>query len=230
MHFGPASAGTTGGCCKVCKLGPISQAIAENFPSGVLSFEGTRKYESFQRHSRPKVDRNKWMPNQLSAYPIRDWTSLHVWLYIFSKKADYNPLYERGYDRVGCWMCPASSLSELTRLEETHPQLWKRYEAELLKHKAEFGYPETYISEARWRWKNGEKALSPTQKPKQGQLQYNFVSGVSPCKVGGFVVEGKFSGAIDMQRSSNVLQILGDVSHSDSLGTIREEQKRVLLH
>lgn len=38
--------------------------------------------------------------------PIIDWSDRDVWDYIKTEKIPYNPLYECGFDRVGCVGCP----------------------------------------------------------------------------------------------------------------------------
>ena len=105
-------------CCKTCKLGPATQLIQKNFPEGVLSFIGQRAYESKQRAEKTRVWRNPWTPNQLAASPIQKWTALHVWIFLFSRGAAFNPLYQRGLERIGCFMCPATDLAELRNVRE----------------------------------------------------------------------------------------------------------------
>ena len=41
--------------------------------------------------------------------PIIDWTDRDVWDYIQSEKIPCNPLYEQGFERVGCIGCPLAS-------------------------------------------------------------------------------------------------------------------------
>ena len=69
-------------CCKTNKLGPTVGAINKNFPNGVLSFIGQRKYESEARHNKPRVWKNPWTPGQTGASPLQSWNSLHVWMYM----------------------------------------------------------------------------------------------------------------------------------------------------
>lgn len=114
-------------CCKLCKLSPASRLINREFPDGCLSFMGERRYESLDRARRPRVDINPWIKKQVHAYPIRDWTALDVWLYIFSRKAAYNPLYEKGFTRIGCWLCPASDQYDFVLVEKLHPGLWGKW-------------------------------------------------------------------------------------------------------
>lgn len=40
--------------------------------------------------------------------PIIDWTTHDVWDFIHSEKLEVNPLYQCGFDRVGCLGCPAA--------------------------------------------------------------------------------------------------------------------------
>ncbi len=103
-------------CCKVTKLGPITLAIKENYPSGVLMFVGQRKYESIKRFKQPRVWKNPWVPNETGgASPIFHWRALEVWLYIFSRGLPYNPLYEDRLDRIGCFLCRAHPWPRSTR-------------------------------------------------------------------------------------------------------------------
>ncbi len=120
-HFGPPAKDFRW-CCKICKLGPTTMLIDDRFPEGVLSFIGQRQYESTQRMEKGDIWDNPWVPNQKGASPIQRWDALTVWLYIFYKKATYNPWYERGLDRIGCWCCPASSQAELKEIKEHFPQ------------------------------------------------------------------------------------------------------------
>ena len=113
-------------CCKTNKLGPTVRAISKHFPGGVLSFIGQRRYESESRASKPRVWENPWTPGQIGASPIQNWTSLHVWLLIMGDGEPYNPWYDRGLDRIGCFMCPASDLAEL-KLVEASSEGYRRW-------------------------------------------------------------------------------------------------------
>lgn len=44
--------------------------------------------------------------NKMVVNPIIDWKNSDIWQYIRSEKIRTNPLYECGYDRVGCIGCP----------------------------------------------------------------------------------------------------------------------------
>jgi len=148
--FGP-SARDYRWCCKTCKLGPTSLLIKENYDKGVLSFIGQRRYESKQRMSQGSTWDNPWVPGQVSASPIQDWTAFHVWLYLFSKDADWNEWYEKGFERIGCWVCPASDLAELDKLKEEFPK-YERFEEALERYAAKNDLSKKWIELGLWRW------------------------------------------------------------------------------
>lgn len=142
-------------CNKVCKLTPLSELIEHYFDEeGCLTFIGQRRYESLARSKSERIWKNPNIQNQIGAAPIQDWTALHVWLYIFREKLPYNPLYEKGFDRIGCWLCPSASLSDFENLKETHPEKMDFLEQKLKeyadkKHIKDVG---NYIKFGCWRY------------------------------------------------------------------------------
>jgi phosphoadenosine phosphosulfate reductase len=219
-------------CCKILKLGPAATSIAEQFQGSVLSFMGQRKLESFQRSIEARVSQNPWVPGQVSANPIQKWNALEVWLYIFREKAPFNPLYNKGYHRMGCFLCPSSPLAELESIRESHPDLYYKWNEELAKWGKHYGFPEEWATHGFWRWKNltpGQIKLakkleleirSSREGPKE-QLRLNVVKGVSPCTAAGFSLEGQFTSGIDLNRVSELLPIFGPLKVSEELGAIR---------
>ncbi len=149
-HFGP-SARDYRWCCKTCKLGPTARLIQENYEDGVLSFIGQRRYESSQRMKQGSTWSNPWVPGQKSASPIQEWTALHVWMYLFSKGAEWNPLYEKGFERIGCWVCPASDLSELEIIQQEY-DFYSRFEDTLDEYMEKNDLPEVWKELGLWRW------------------------------------------------------------------------------
>ncbi len=151
--FGPPSRDARW-CCKVCKLGPTTQVIQNHLGGSCLTYVGQRKYESEQRKGRHRISNNPWVPGQISASPIRDWTALHVWLYIMREGADYNPLYDRGYSRIGCFPCPACDMAEFELLEDTHPGLAQKLHAHLDEHAQRSAMPPSWTERGLWRWRD----------------------------------------------------------------------------
>jgi len=223
-HFGPPAKDFRW-CCKTCKLGPATRLIQKNFPNGVLSFIGQRAYESEQRARKGKVWRNPWTPNQLAASPIQKWTALHVWMYLFSKGANVNPLYEQGLERIGCFMCPASDLAELRRVKEISNQ-YARWQEHVKSYAERTGRTGSWLEFDLWRWKRLPKSVAdelssagwelpaPVSSGKVTEpLELKSTSGYSPC-VEGLSMEGVFSRPLDMDRVANMLNIIGAVTTS----------------
>ncbi len=230
-HFGPPAKDYRW-CCKTCKLGPATQLIARNFPDGVLSFIGQRAYESQQRAEKGKVWRNPWTPNQLAASPIQKWTALHVWIYLFSRGAEHNPLYERGIERIGCFMCPATDMAELRisrELAEDYPK-WQKY---LNDYASSKGKGRPWVEKDLWRWKKLPNSVIDELPPGEqeqlraaqavgeiGPLEFKSTSGYNPC-VEGLSMEGIFSRPLPMERVANLLNIIAEVTASPD-GNIAE--------
>ena len=104
-------------CCKVCKLASAGDLEIGNKSCKIqgketaskiayLAIDGKRKHESFSRARISASETNPFVPAQLNIFPIRDWKALEVWLYIYWRGLSYNPLYDLGFERVGCWLCP----------------------------------------------------------------------------------------------------------------------------
>ena len=139
-------------CCKVVKLGPMARLVNTKWPRGALNIVGQRAFESLDRAKTPRVWRNRWFPQLLNISPIQYWNSFMIWLYIFREKLDYNPLYNLGYERIGCYMCPASSLAEYNYVSRTHPTLWKRWWNVLEKWRCKLCLPPEWSRHGLWRW------------------------------------------------------------------------------
>ena len=140
-------------CCKVCKLVPIAKAVKERFQEEAYAILGQRKYESFARLRAPAIEKSRWIPNLVSVSPIRDWSALHVWLYLMRAKVEFNPLYRQGFDRIGCWLCPACELAEFERVKRLYPDLWGKWEERALGWCRERGLPEEWFRLGLWRWR-----------------------------------------------------------------------------
>lgn len=217
-------------CCKVCKLAPANRLIDESSSEGqvCLTVDGKRRYESFSRASISASEKNPFVPTQLNIFPIRDWRAIEVWLYIYGKKLEYNPLYDLGFERVGCYLCPASLSAEYQLFSRLHPDLHARWHAYLLKWASKKGFPGSFVEQGFWRWKEmPPKMLKLAEElgirydvPEVNEgFRVESVSGVSPCTNGGFTVEANIGG-VSLQDAADVLHIIGSVKASDNMGML----------
>ena len=137
-------------CCKACKLTPVKHLIEETWGEA-LSLIGQRKYESAKRMMSPRVWRNKNVMCQLSAAPIQHWTAMHDWLYLFRENAPYNPLYELGLDRIGCFMCPSSDIACMKDIAAMYPELWAMWMEKLTDWGCRNGKTQEWAEKGLWR-------------------------------------------------------------------------------
>ncbi len=137
-------------CCKVLKLGPTRRALSGL--GRVLSLVGQRRMESRARMRSPPVWRNRWIPEAVVAAPLNDWPALAVWLYAEVRGVRLNPLYSAGFERTGCYLCPASRLADFARVREAHPDLWGEWDSLLRGYAAERGLPDSWVDRGVWRW------------------------------------------------------------------------------
>lgn len=78
---------------------------------GSLVVVGDRDAESRSRSRRPPLRREeKWRV----AAPLKMWGTQHVALYLLSRGVPRNSLYDLGFYRTGCFMCPSLRGWELT--------------------------------------------------------------------------------------------------------------------
>ncbi|MBD3193007.1 MAG: phosphoadenosine phosphosulfate reductase family protein [Candidatus Heimdallarchaeota archaeon] len=223
-------------CCKILKIGPMHDLIEQCVGEKTLSIVGQRAYESIQRAKSYHVWSNPWIPNQLNFTPIQKWTALHVWLYIFQEQLYYNPLYEEGLARIGCWLCPASNQGVFEIIKEIHPDLWSDWETFLETWRKEHQLPKEWLTWGLWRWKELPKNIqklatmkgvnlaynrSPARSSGDWDLDFTITEGVSPCKFGGYSMEGAFSRGLNLPRIQSFWDIHTKTNYSSNLGILR---------
>ena len=138
-------------CCKLLKLNPLKLHLADIGPS--VTIQGNRWYESWNRADLDITSQNPANPLQLNINPIRNWRALEVYLYLWWQKIPYNPLYDRGFERIGCYLCPAMLESEAELLRGLHPEFAARWEGFLRQWAEARGLPPEFAEWGLWRWK-----------------------------------------------------------------------------
>ncbi|MFO7792501.1 MAG: phosphoadenosine phosphosulfate reductase family protein [Candidatus Saliniplasma sp.] len=217
-HFGP-SARDYRWCCKTCKLGPTALLIDEEYPGGILSFIGQRRYESKQRMDKGSTWNNPWVPGQEAASPIQDWTALHVWMYLFIKDAEYNPLYEKGFERIGCWLCPASDIAELESLKDRFEKFHK-LDKILENYMKKAGLPEIWKELGIWRWREIPENMKKVLDKLGEDYEPNTSSRSSRPSV---------SEMLDDEKTRNLLQIILPEEEKIKAADITKEKIQDLL-
>lgn len=150
-------------CCTVFKTGAITDTMNKSFKNqtSVLSFQGIRKYESTSRSKYERDSDSSKIAKQKTILPIFEWTDFDVWLYILSKKIDFNQAYRLGFSRVGCWCCPNNGawsefLSKIYMFDKfVH---WRNI---LIDYAKQVGKPdaEEYVDSGNWKARQGGNGL-----------------------------------------------------------------------
>ncbi len=139
-------------CTLVGKLAPLIRYVRSEFGGRFYTLVGVRRYESEARAGRGRVWESEAVPGQVNVAPIFDWSSLEVWLFLYAWGLPYNELYEHGFDRVGCFMCPASKVGDFELVRRVHGRLWREWVEFLESYRRRHGLPEDWLRYHVWRW------------------------------------------------------------------------------
>ena len=105
-------------CCRVLK---------ENGGNGRLCVTGIRQAESVKRSKRRMVENCLSGGNKTYLHPIIDWSNTDVWDYIRERNLPYCSLYDEGFKRLGCIMCPMGNTKGMMRQAERWPKYYDAY-------------------------------------------------------------------------------------------------------
>ena len=101
-------------CCAVLK---------EGGGRGRTVVTGVRWQESSKRAKREMRETCHNHKDKQFLHPIIDWTEAEVWEYIRTYNVPYCELYDQGFKRIGCVMCPFGTHKQ--RLKEA--EKWSKY-------------------------------------------------------------------------------------------------------
>jgi phosphoadenosine phosphosulfate reductase len=91
------------------KIRYCCEYLKETGGAGRAVVTGIRAQESSRRKNRKMVEGCVNTKRKYFLHPIIDWTEKDVWEYIKKYQMPYCSLYDEGWRRIGCVMCPASS-------------------------------------------------------------------------------------------------------------------------
>lgn len=86
--------------------------------------------------------------NRFILNPIIDWKDTDVWEFIINNNLPFNPLYKKGYSRVGCIGCPLSTNGRIDLYNfPAYKNAYFKAAERHLKHREEKGLPKRPIME-----------------------------------------------------------------------------------
>ena len=99
-------------CCAVHKTVPqvlLIKDLVKKDRFRTLVFVGVRAEESEARAQYDDISESKKHVMQTGCYPILDWNTSELFVYILSNNLLLNEVYKKGLTRAGCIFCPMSS-------------------------------------------------------------------------------------------------------------------------
>mgnify|MGYP001558325665 CR=1 FL=1 len=101
-------------CCEYLK---------EYAGAGRVVATGVRWAESWHRRRRSMVEACRWVKAKSFIHPIIDWTTAEVWEYIRANSLEYCSLYDEGFKRLGCVLCPMTTTQQAKRDMQRWPKI-----------------------------------------------------------------------------------------------------------
>lgn len=102
------------------------EALKEGGGNGRVVLTGVRWAESARRSKRRQVE-NCYTGKKSYVHPIINWSHDEVWQYISERGLAYCSLYDEGFDRLGCVMCPMKGRDGMLRDEARWPKIAAAY-------------------------------------------------------------------------------------------------------
>ena len=118
---------------RMSKTGPASRRMRwccdhkESGGKGRLVVTGVRWEESIRRSQRRMVELCYADNSKSFFHPIIDWSEQEVWEYIHSREIHYCELYDEGWKRLGCVMCPLTTMEQRQKEAERWPKYANNY-------------------------------------------------------------------------------------------------------
>lgn len=105
-------------CCKWLK---------ERGGEGRRVITGVRWAESQNRQNRRTVESCYQGHDKVYINPIIDWEDTEVWQFIKQEGLEYPRLYDEGYSRIGCILCPYKGKKGMIQDKQRWPRYYKAY-------------------------------------------------------------------------------------------------------
>ena len=108
------------------------EALKEDKGEGRVVLTGIRWQESNARRKR-SMSESCYKVHKLYLHPIIDWSSDDVWAYLDSLGVPHCELYDQGFKRIGCVMCPMAGAKRQQQDAERWPRFAHMYQRAALR-------------------------------------------------------------------------------------------------
>lgn len=103
------------------------EALKECHGWGRILFTGIRAEESSRRKGRRIVEFCLKGKGKTFVHPLLHWTEQEIWDYIKMRNLPYCSLYDKGFKRIGCVLCPMQSRKNKLIEAKRFPKFVKAY-------------------------------------------------------------------------------------------------------
>ena len=92
----------------------------------VFNKKYSENFDQFSEHKEKMMACVKGK-DKIMVSPILEWTEKDVWNFLNDNNIEHCELYDRGYKRIGCILCPMSTMKEKMRSLEEHPRVARKW-------------------------------------------------------------------------------------------------------
>lgn len=169
----------TSGAGKVTLIGIRKEESARRAKREEIStsIKGKRTEESFDQWSEheEKMVACVGGKDQILVSPIIHWTERDVWEFLNMNNIPHCKLYDEGYKRIGCILCPMSKYRQKVKEMKRYPHV-KRKWMETIQWLIDNGYLNRYFSDAEtgFKWWISGKSLEQFYADEFLQQKINF--------------------------------------------------------
>lgn len=110
------------------------EALKEQAGDGRRVVTGIRWAESTRRKQRKMLEICRTKSTKTFLNPIIDWSNKEVWEYIHAEKIPYCNLYDEGFDRLGCILCPMTTAKKARQEIQRWPGMAKAWETAAIRY------------------------------------------------------------------------------------------------
>jgi phosphoadenosine phosphosulfate reductase len=178
-------------CCSTYKEGKLKEILDKK--KDYVLFLGMRKFESSKRshydwylneamdemYEETKKDKYKInVPrNWVRFLPIVEWKDEDIWMYMLREGIEFNPMYKKGFGRVGCLLCPFSGDYNDLLIEYYYPLQWDRWSGIVEKNY------DLYNVETRLKWTKEEYIQEGKWKQSTSKIQEYITKKATPERI-----------------------------------------------
>ena len=101
---------------------------------GRIKLLGMRAKESASRRDYCEIERHKKYPDTTWCLPIVRWDDKEVWEYIKARDLPYCSLYDEGFTRLGCVLCPFENPETTQRNLVRFPKIAERWRKAFIRY------------------------------------------------------------------------------------------------